>query len=100
MPDLGTHLALIRGWVGVDCATVNVSEDGFEHVMATMLEAGVGIDVGIWAMEDVRRFERSGFLRHVARVSVELGTGPRRTTCPVTRRRMLLRSTRHSTTSA
>jgi len=76
MPDLGTRRALIRGWVGVDCARVNVSEDGFEHVMAAMLEAGVGIDVGTSAMEDVRRFERPGFRRHVARVSVELGTGP------------------------
>jgi uncharacterized protein (DUF849 family) len=76
VPDLGARLAMIGGWVGVDCATVNVSEEGFEHVMAAMLEAGVGIDVGIWAMEDVRRFERSGFLPHVARISVELGTGP------------------------
>jgi uncharacterized protein (DUF849 family) len=76
VPDLGTRLAMIRGWAGVDCATVNVSEEGFEQVMATMLEAGVGVDVGIWAMEDVRRFERSGFLPHVARVSVELDTGP------------------------
>lgn len=60
----------------VDCATVNVSEQGFEQVMATMLEVGVGVDAGIWAMEDVRRFQRSGFVRHVARVSVELDTGP------------------------
>jgi uncharacterized protein (DUF849 family) len=76
VPDLGTRLAMIGGWVGVDCATVNVSEEGFEHVMAAMLEAGVGLDVGIWAMEDVRRFERSEFLAHVARISVELDTGP------------------------
>lgn len=76
VPKLSTRLAMIRRWVGVDCATVNVSEEGFEHVMATMLEAGVGIDVGIWAMEDVRRFERSGLLPHIARVSVELDTGP------------------------
>jgi uncharacterized protein (DUF849 family) len=76
VPDLGTRLAAIRGWEGVNCAKVNVSEEGFEHVMATMLEAGVGVDVGIWAMEDVRRFERSGFSPLVARVSVELDTGP------------------------
>jgi uncharacterized protein (DUF849 family) len=76
VPDLGTRLAMIRGWEGVDCATVNVSEEGFEHVMATMIDAGIGVDAGIWAMEDVRRFKRSGFLPHVARVSIELGTGP------------------------
>jgi uncharacterized protein (DUF849 family) len=76
VPDLRTRVAMIRGWVGVDCATVNVSEEGFEHVMAAMLEAGIGVDAGIWAMEDVRRFERSGLVSHVARVSVELDTGP------------------------
>lgn len=76
VPDLGTRLTMIRGWEGVDCATVNVSEVGFERVMGTMLEAGVGVDAGIWAMEDVRRFAQSDFLAHVARVSVELGTGP------------------------
>jgi uncharacterized protein (DUF849 family) len=43
--------------------------------MAAMLEKGIGVDVGIWAVEDIRRFERSGLLPYVARVSVELGTG-------------------------
>ena len=99
MPDLGTRLALIRGWVGVDCARVNVSEDGFELVMATMLQAGVGIDVGIGAVENVRRFGRPG--SSVTLHGLAPGSAPgRRTTCPVTRRRTLLRSARHSTASA
>lgn len=76
VPDLNRRLDMIRHWTGVDCATVNVCEEGFEHVMATMLEASVGVDVGIWALEDVRRFERSGLVHHIARVSVELGTSP------------------------
>jgi uncharacterized protein (DUF849 family) len=76
VPDLRTRLDMIAGWENVDCATVNVSEDGFEQVMAVMLEIGVGVDAGIWAMEDVHRFEQSGFAQHVARVSVELNTDP------------------------
>jgi uncharacterized protein (DUF849 family) len=86
VPDLGTHLTMIRGCEDVDCATGNVSNDGFEHVMGTMLEAGVGVDVGIWAMEDVRRFARSDFWvrdRHI--------------TCRVIRRSTLPNSTRRST---
>jgi uncharacterized protein (DUF849 family) len=75
VPDLRTRLAMIASWEDVDCATANVSEDGFEDVMATLLGAGVGIDAGIWALQDVHRFEQSGFVRRVERVSVELDTG-------------------------
>ncbi len=30
VPDLAERIAMIREWEGVDCATVNLSEDGFE----------------------------------------------------------------------
>jgi len=42
VPDLATRVSMIRGWEGVDCATVNLCEDGFEHVMSIMLERGIG----------------------------------------------------------
>jgi uncharacterized protein (DUF849 family) len=76
VPDLRTRLSMIAGWEDVDCATVNISEEGFEQVMAVMLEAGIGIDAAVWAMEDVHRFERSGFAGQAMRVSVELSTDP------------------------
>ena len=40
VPDLAGRIAMIREWEGVDCATVNLSEDGFERVMYAMLDVG------------------------------------------------------------
>src|SRR4051794_466232 len=75
VPDLAERIAMIREWEGVDCATVNLSEPGFESVMATMLAAGVGIDVGLWAPVEFDRLLSSGLLPQAQRVSIELGPG-------------------------
>ena len=40
VPDLADRIAMIREWEDVDCATVNLSERGFEAVMEAMLDAG------------------------------------------------------------
>ena len=76
VPDVRSRIAMIAGWEGVDCATVNLSEDGFEEVMAAMRVSGVGIDVGLWDLSEVDRFVRSGFVPDVQRVSIELGGEP------------------------
>ena len=75
MPDLADRIAMIREWEGVDCATVNLSEPGFEVVMGAMLETGVGIDVGLWAPVEMGRLLRSGLLPRAQRVSIELDPG-------------------------
>ena len=75
VPDLADRIAMIREWEGVDCATVNLSERGFEAVMGAMLDAGVGIDVGLWAQEEMDRLLRSGLLPRAQRVSIELDPG-------------------------
>ena len=54
---------MIREWEGVDCATVNLSEDGFEHVMSAMLEVGIGIDVGLWAPIEMDRLVGPAYFR-------------------------------------
>jgi uncharacterized protein (DUF849 family) len=74
-PGLGSRIAMIREWEGVDCATVNLSEDGFDEVMAAMLDARIGIDVGLWAPVELGRLVRSGLLPKVQRVSIELDPG-------------------------
>lgn len=74
-PDLATRVAMIREWEGVDCATVNLCEHGFETVMAAMLDTGIGIDVGLWAPVELNRLLDSGFLESAFRVSIELGSG-------------------------
>ena len=73
--DLADRIAMIREWEGVDCATVNLSERGFEAVMEAMLDAGVGIDVGLWAPVEMDQLLRSGLLPRAQRVSIELDPG-------------------------
>jgi uncharacterized protein (DUF849 family) len=75
VPDLAGRIAMIREWEGADCATVNLSEQGFEAVMTAMLEAGIGIDVGLWAPAEMDPLVRSGLLPQAQRVSIELDTG-------------------------
>ena len=53
VPELADRIAMIREWEGVDIATVNLSEDGFDQVMAAMLNVGIGIDVGLWAPQEM-----------------------------------------------
>lgn len=73
--DLASRISMIREWEGVDCATVNLSEEGFEDVMSAMLEVGIGVDVGLWAPIEMDRLIQSGLLPHVQRVSIELAPG-------------------------
>jgi uncharacterized protein (DUF849 family) len=75
VPDLSERIGLIRDWVGVDCATVNLSEEGFEEVMAGMLDVGIGIDVGLWDISEVPALTASGLLDQVTRISIELDPG-------------------------
>jgi uncharacterized protein (DUF849 family) len=75
VPDLASRTAMIGEWEGVDCATVNLSERGFERVMQVMLDVGIGIDVGVWAPVEIDALLASGFLFHVQRISIELDRG-------------------------
>jgi uncharacterized protein (DUF849 family) len=75
MPDLNERIAMIGEWEGVDCATVNLSEPGFERVMSAMVDAGIGIDVGLWAPQEMGVLVRSGFLPQAQRISIELDSG-------------------------
>lgn len=70
-PDVDKRVDWISRWRGVDYATANVSEEGFERVMAALRTAGAGIDAGVFTVEDVVRLAKSGWLHQVMRVSVE-----------------------------
>lgn len=70
-PDLDRRVDMISRWRGVDYATANVSENGFERVIAALQAAGVGVDAGIFTVADVERLAGSGLLHQVVRVSVE-----------------------------
>jgi uncharacterized protein (DUF849 family) len=53
-------------------ASVNLSEAGATSVMAALWEAGVGIEAGIWTLDDVERLAESGFAGRLARILVEI----------------------------
>jgi uncharacterized protein (DUF849 family) len=70
-PDLGRRLELVAGWSAPDYASVNLSEDGAAETMWTLLDAGVGIEAGVWSVEDAERLAASGLGDRVTRVLVE-----------------------------
>jgi uncharacterized protein (DUF849 family) len=70
-PDLERRLALIRAWRAPDYASVNLSEPGAAEVMQALLDAGVGIEAGVWSVEDAERLAASGAGDGVTRILVE-----------------------------
>jgi uncharacterized protein (DUF849 family) len=70
-PDLERRIALISAWSEPDYASVNVSEAGAGDVMRTLLEAGIGIEAGVWSVGDVELLRETGFADRITRVLVE-----------------------------
>jgi uncharacterized protein (DUF849 family) len=70
-PGLDRRVALVRAWSAPDYATVNLSEPGATRVMEALLQAGVGIEAGVWTVQDAERLAASGLGGRVLRVCVE-----------------------------
>ncbi|MCW3048512.1 MAG: hypothetical protein JWO74_2796 [Solirubrobacterales bacterium] len=70
-PDLERRVALIQAWRAPDYASVNLSEPGAAEVMEALRHAGVGIEAGVWSVEDAERLAASGSAGKVTRVLVE-----------------------------
>jgi uncharacterized protein (DUF849 family) len=68
-PDRARRLELVRAWRAPDYASVNLSEEGATEVMQALLEAGVGIEAGVWSVEDAERLAASGL--EVTRILIE-----------------------------
>ena len=72
VPDPGERRAAIRSWTSApDFASVNLSEDGHREVMAALRDAGIGIEAGVWTVEDAAALAVSGFAGALVRVLVE-----------------------------
>jgi len=55
-PDVSKRVAQIEAWTVLpDFASVNLSEPGFERVLAALLGRGVGLEAGIWTPDDAWR---------------------------------------------
>lgn len=70
-PDLGRRLELVRSWSAPDYASVNVSEPGATEIMKALVRAGVGIEAGVWSVEDAEFLAASGVAEQVTRVLIE-----------------------------
>lgn len=70
-PDLERRLALVHAWRAPDYTSVNVSEPGSTEIMKALIQAGVGIEAGVWTVEDAEQLAASGLGGHVTRIMVE-----------------------------
>jgi uncharacterized protein (DUF849 family) len=72
-PDPERRLELVRAWCAPDYTSVNLSEPGATDVMATLIGAGIGIEAGVWTVEDVERLADSGLGDRLTRILIEPG---------------------------
>jgi uncharacterized protein (DUF849 family) len=72
-PDPERRPELVRAWRAPDYASVNLSETGAIEVMEALIQAGVGIEAGVWTVEDAERLGASGLGEQVSRILVEPG---------------------------
>jgi uncharacterized protein (DUF849 family) len=70
-PDLNRRLELISEWSEPDYASVNVSEDGAFEVMRALRARGIGVEAGVWSVEDARALNTSGLAGDLTRILVE-----------------------------
>jgi uncharacterized protein (DUF849 family) len=70
-PDLGRRLELVRAWRAPDYTSVNLSEPGATEIMRALIQARIGIEAGIWTVEDAGRLAASGLAGQVTRILVE-----------------------------
>jgi uncharacterized protein (DUF849 family) len=72
-PNVERRLDRIRSWVvRPDYASVNFSEPGVAALCAHFLSCGVGIEAGIWSVEDVDRLLQLGLAECCVRILVEV----------------------------
>lgn len=65
-------MAALTRWREPDMASVNLSEDGAGPVMQALLGQGIGVEAGIWSVDDVYRLARTGLHDRVVRILVEI----------------------------
>ena len=71
-PDPKRRVALVRKWTEKpDFASVNWNEDGAAALATALVEMEIGIEAGIWSVDDARRFVDFGFAPHCLRALVE-----------------------------
>jgi uncharacterized protein (DUF849 family) len=70
-PDHELKLEYISAWTEPDYASVNVSEDGWQEVFRALRERGIGVEAGVWSVEDAHRLNESGLAGDLTRILIE-----------------------------
>ena len=65
------RIACVRRWHEPDSTSVNVSEEGAFDVMRAAMGAGIGVEAGVWTVEDAEALLTSGLGSRLLRVLVE-----------------------------
>jgi uncharacterized protein (DUF849 family) len=70
-PDHELKLEYISAWTEPDYASVNVSEDGWQEVFRALRENGIGVEAGVWSVENARALNESGLAGDLTRILIE-----------------------------
>jgi uncharacterized protein (DUF849 family) len=71
-PDPDRRLQLVSGWdVLPDYASVNLREDGAVPLLRLLLERGIGVEAGVWTIDDVEILLATGDADRCERVLLE-----------------------------
>jgi uncharacterized protein (DUF849 family) len=71
-PDPVRRARLVGRWVEPDFASVNLSEPGAPEVIRALLEAGIGVEAGVWSVKDAERLRAIGLADRMTRVLIEV----------------------------
>jgi uncharacterized protein (DUF849 family) len=72
-PAPRTRAQLVESWTAQpDFVSVNFSETGAADVCAVLIRRGIGIEAGLWSLDDVRAFSDSGLAPWCLRILVEV----------------------------
>lgn len=69
--NIERRVGMLRSWSAPDYASVNVSEDGALAVAEALIDAGVGIEAGVWSIDDAQRLGDWALGGALTRVLVE-----------------------------
>ena len=70
-PDPARRQALIKAWREPDYASVNLCEPGAVEIAEVLLRNGIGVEAGVWTVEDAVTLARSGIKDCIQRVLIE-----------------------------
>src|SRR5215217_1427217 len=68
--DPGRRLRLVNAWHEPDYASVNLGEPGALEVAEALLRNGIGVEAGVWTVEDARLLSGSPLKDRLLRVLV------------------------------